>query len=110
VAAGPRDACELIVFEAVVDPAGDTAEAGSDDHSRHEIPLRRASAITQPSSSRRAYGIGLMSTPWTQPLSRGWDHRLYRASPRRLKMAEGFDQYVASPLERGGTDADPALI
>src|SRR6476659_2233937 len=39
--AEPRAACAVIAFAAVVEPAGETVDVGSDDHSRHDTPVRR---------------------------------------------------------------------
>ncbi len=47
--AAPSAACAVIVLAAVFEPAGDTIDVGSDDHSRHDTPVRRPWAIALPS-------------------------------------------------------------
>jgi len=39
--AGPSAACAVMVLAAVLEPAGDTIDVGSDGHSRHDTPVRR---------------------------------------------------------------------
>jgi hypothetical protein len=43
--AAPSAAWDVIILAAVVEPAGDTVDVGSDDNSRHDTPVSRPWAI-----------------------------------------------------------------
>jgi len=64
--AEPSAAWEVIVFAAVVEPAGDTVGVGSDDNSRHDTPVSRPWAI--PSSFLLATETTDLASDRTGPL------------------------------------------
>ena len=105
--AEPSAAWEVIVFAAVVEPAGDTVGVGSDDNSRHDTPVSRPWAI--PSSflwpPRLRISRVIEQSRWSSsaPTSRGRPPNLIAelCSERQEQALHAARGNFAEPATRG---------